>query len=1097
MSYALGVDIGTTFSAAAVYRQGRAEMVSLGYHSPLVPSAVLITSTNETLVGDAALRRGQSEPERLARFFKRRIGDSVPMILGGSPLSSETLTARLLRAVIDRVVEQQGEPPGRIAVTRPANWGPFKQDRFDQAIRLADLTDVIVLTEPEAAALAYAAEQRIPDGAVVAVYDLGGGTFDATMLRRTGDRFTVTGEPEGIERLGGIDFDAAVFEHVRQSLYGAIEALDDDDPVTLRSITRLRNECIEAKEALSSDTQVSIPVVLPGLNTEVRLTRSEMEGMIRPSLDDSIASLRRAAVSARVEPADIDRVLLVGGSSRIPLVAQMVGSAFGRPVALDAHPKHAVALGAALVAGGEGIEGRAIGATAPAPPGLVAPLVTPAASGAEPAAVSGADASGAGNGTGSGSGAGTVAAAGVAAAGLGGAGAAALAGSRPAGEGGGPSAPTPPAGHSGAPDAPVPGGDQPFAFTSGPAGPHAAPQIADGSLPTARSTPEPPAAEPPEGPAGPPSGDAWPTPPPGSTGAPSGDAWPTPPPGSTGAPSGDAWPTPPPGSTGAPSGDAWPTPPPGPGGPSSGDAWAPPAGPDAPTRIDSGDGWAPAPPTAPGVPSGDSWAASAAGPGFDDTQVESGDTWRVPETSPSGPPGGDTWTSPPPTTAPDERGRGRGGRRAATGLAAGAAAVGAGTAAAGASPGTGAPAEGATSWSSPGSGSYPPGGGPAAPGGTDERGGRKWLLPAAAIVAVVALGAGGILAFSGGGDDDDGTDSDTTADTSTDQTADTSGTTVATDGGGAAAMPTDLEVGQVIDLPSGGDGIDLDGQGRLWVATLKGGSDKLMRYDDSDLEGVEIPLDLIGEDTEPLGVHFAYSSIWVTLRGTNEVLRIDPDQASADVSGITGQFPTGGPAVQVTSGADYIWAVAQGPGGTGTGHIYRIDPGTGDMISTEIDEPRGVVVDPSKRVWATFGGNQLQEYDLNLEPVGGPVTVGAGADEVAFAGDFVWTANRDAGTVSYVDPVAHTQVGVVNVGGNPAGLRGDGDRVWIVDTAEDVDGVKGRLVLVDASTQKQVTEEALGTRPLGLTVDGDTVWVTMFDNSEGGHPEIERVDALA
>mgnify|MGYP006197055517 CR=1 FL=1 len=312
MSYALGVDIGTTFSAAAVYRQGRAEMVSLGYHSALVPSAVLITSANETLVGDAALRRGQSEPERLARFFKRRIGDSVPMILGGSPLSAETLTARLLRAVVDRVVEQQGERPSQVAVTRPANWGPFKQDRFDQAVRLADLQDVTVLTEPEAAALAYAAEQRIAPDAVVAVYDLGGGTFDATVLRRTGDRFSVVGEPEGIERLGGIDFDAAVFEHVRQSLYGAIEALDEDDPVTLRSITRLRNECIEAKEALSSDTQVTIPVVLPGMNTEVRLTRSELEGMIRPALDDSIAALRRAVTSAGVEPADLDRVLLVG-----------------------------------------------------------------------------------------------------------------------------------------------------------------------------------------------------------------------------------------------------------------------------------------------------------------------------------------------------------------------------------------------------------------------------------------------------------------------------------------------------------------------------------------------------------------------------------------------------------------------------------------------------------------------------------------------------------------------------------------------------------------------------------------------------------------
>src|SRR5215207_9005657 len=250
MSYALGVDIGTTFSAAAVHRQGRAEMVALGYRSALVPSAVLINAEGGTLVGDAALRRGRSEPERLARFFKRRIGDSVPLIVGGSPFSAEQLTARLLRAVVDGVAEQQG-------------------------------------------------------GAPDAVYDLGSGTFDATLLRRAGDRFEVIGEPEGIERLGGIDFDAAVFEHVRRSLDGAIESLAEDDPNTIRAIARLRDDCIDAKEALSSDTQVSIPVVLPKLATEIRLTRSELEGMIRPVLDDSIASLRRAVASADVTAAQV------------------------------------------------------------------------------------------------------------------------------------------------------------------------------------------------------------------------------------------------------------------------------------------------------------------------------------------------------------------------------------------------------------------------------------------------------------------------------------------------------------------------------------------------------------------------------------------------------------------------------------------------------------------------------------------------------------------------------------------------------------------------------------------------------------------------
>ena len=165
---------------------------------------------------------------------------------------------------------------------------------------------------------------------------------------------------------------------MRQSLDGAIEALDEDDPRDPRSITRLRNECIEAKEALSSDTQVSIPVVLPGCTPRCGSPASELEGMIRPALDDSIAGAAPGRRSAGVEPSELDRCCWSAARRASRSWRRWSASAFGRPVALDAHPKHAVALGAALVAGGEGIDGRAIGATAPAPPGLVPPLVTPA-----------------------------------------------------------------------------------------------------------------------------------------------------------------------------------------------------------------------------------------------------------------------------------------------------------------------------------------------------------------------------------------------------------------------------------------------------------------------------------------------------------------------------------------------------------------------------------------------------------------------------------------------------------------------------------------------------------------------------------------------
>jgi molecular chaperone DnaK len=352
VAYQLGVDLGTTYTAAAIHRDGRAEIVSLGDRTAAIPSVVFLRSDEEILTGDAANRRGITEPSRVAREFKRRVGDTTPLLLGGTPYSAEALMAKLLRWVVGTVTKQEGGAPERIAVSHPANWGPFKTDLLGQAVRLADLGHADVLTEPEAAAIYYASTERVEPGDVVAVYDLGGGTFDAAVLRKTGDGFDILGTPEGIERLGGIDFDEAVFAHVRRAVGNKIEELDPEDETALAAVGRLREECIEAKEALSSDTDVAIPVLLPSVQTEVRLTRSEFEAMIRPALTETIGALRRALDSAKVAPAEVKAVLLVGGSSRIPLVAQLVGAELGRPVAVDAHPKHAIALGAALAASG-------------------------------------------------------------------------------------------------------------------------------------------------------------------------------------------------------------------------------------------------------------------------------------------------------------------------------------------------------------------------------------------------------------------------------------------------------------------------------------------------------------------------------------------------------------------------------------------------------------------------------------------------------------------------------------------------------------------------------------------------------------------------
>jgi actin-like ATPase involved in cell morphogenesis len=351
MSYQLGIDLGTTYTAAAVSRateqqHTEPEMVSLGDRAVQVPSVLYLAPDGSLLVGEAAERRASTDPDRVVREFKRQVGDEIPLVVGGRPYPAHELAAMLVAWVVQRVAEREGAAARRIALTHPASWGPHKKELLYGALAARGL-NVTFLAEPQAAALSYAAAERVERGSTIAVYDLGGGTFDSAVVRKNGT-FALLGQPEGIDRLGGVDFDDEVFTHVREAVGGAFDQLDPGDETVVAAVSRLRRECKEAKEALSADTEVRIAVLLPGLQTAVRLTRGEFEAMIRPQLEESVGALHRAVESANLSPADLSAVLLVGGSSRIPLVAQLVSAAFDRPVAVDADPKNAIALGAAL-----------------------------------------------------------------------------------------------------------------------------------------------------------------------------------------------------------------------------------------------------------------------------------------------------------------------------------------------------------------------------------------------------------------------------------------------------------------------------------------------------------------------------------------------------------------------------------------------------------------------------------------------------------------------------------------------------------------------------------------------------------------------------
>src|SRR6266508_2380291 len=160
MGYQLGVDIGTSFTAAALARSGRAELASLGARTLEIPTVVFLEAGGTLLVGEAAVRRGVAEPARLAREFKRRLGDPAPFLLAGSPYSPEALMAAVLRAVVAEVAIREGERPEHVTLTHPANWGPYKRELFDHVASLADVAPASTTTEPEAAALNFASTTR-------------------------------------------------------------------------------------------------------------------------------------------------------------------------------------------------------------------------------------------------------------------------------------------------------------------------------------------------------------------------------------------------------------------------------------------------------------------------------------------------------------------------------------------------------------------------------------------------------------------------------------------------------------------------------------------------------------------------------------------------------------------------------------------------------------------------------------------------------------------------------------------------------------------------------------------------------------------------
>ena len=369
----LGIDFGTSSTVAAVKRDENVAVVDVESNgSSRLPSSVFLTEDNQILVGTAALHQAVFGPDRFEPTPKRAIGEGE-IFLGDRLVPVTELVAAIFRRVYTETCRQQGETtPSAVHITHPADWSAARLGVLTEALVQAGIESAILLPEPVAAAARIASET--PNGRHIAVYDFGGGTFDAAVLYRNASTFVVAGPPAGRDPLGGEDIDQRIITYlgtvVGEADEGWLALINPADVKSRRNAAGLRLEVQRAKETLSEVS--SCQLWIPGLERDVQLTRTELEGLIAADIDATVDTLETALSDAKVAATDLAGIYLVGGSSRIPVVADTIWRRLGVQPAVQDNPKSVVALGAAgwtqapssdtpvtpPVAGARGLDGR-------------------------------------------------------------------------------------------------------------------------------------------------------------------------------------------------------------------------------------------------------------------------------------------------------------------------------------------------------------------------------------------------------------------------------------------------------------------------------------------------------------------------------------------------------------------------------------------------------------------------------------------------------------------------------------------------------------------------------------------------------------------
>ncbi len=348
----LGIDFGTCNTSGALVLNGTTTLIKeplKGGYS--FPSSVYLAEKGDVLVGHAAENNRMQDIHRYRGEFKRALGTKEPYRIGERDFLPQDLVVDVLRKLkieADKIVAARGQGTIENAViTVPATYQQYKCNLMQKAAETAGFSSVKLLEEPVAAAIYYAHQNKnkLQDGENILIYDLGGGTFDATLIKQEAGKYQIISTPTGLEHCGGTDFDRLIYEDIKNRCSEALRQ-QLNNKASWQARTTICKLCIDIKHQLSEAQESTIYIPIGGENYQ--LTRTAFNQMIAPSIDQTIEVCDQFIKSAGMDWQDISQVLLVGGSCRIVYIQDAIEKKLGHPPLLIDEPELSVCQGAAI-----------------------------------------------------------------------------------------------------------------------------------------------------------------------------------------------------------------------------------------------------------------------------------------------------------------------------------------------------------------------------------------------------------------------------------------------------------------------------------------------------------------------------------------------------------------------------------------------------------------------------------------------------------------------------------------------------------------------------------------------------------------------------